>query len=103
MTSIANASEDYNFTNKETNMVSLKVGRVQEIGYDTKKKTVVLILGAGRVCQPAVELLASIGSKSSRKGLNSCIADFEERNCVEVIVASLYQKDAEEVYFFLFS
>ncbi|KAM7513485.1 hypothetical protein LguiA_003068 [Lonicera macranthoides] len=97
LTSIANASEDYNFTKKETNMVSLKVGRVQEIGYDTKKKTMVLILGAGRVCQPAVELLASIGSKSLRKGLNSYIADFEERNCVEVIVASLYQKDAEEI------
>lgn len=83
---------------KENN-ISLKIGEFQETimdeKYDAKK---VLILGAGRVCRPAVELLASIGNISSRQWLKSSItADFDEQNCVQVIVGSLYLKDAEEV------
>lgn len=80
----------------------LKVGKFHEndieSGYDMKKKNVVLILGAGRVCRPAAEFLTSIGSVASQQVLKSCMEDdFEEQNCVEVIVASLYLKDAEEV------
>uniref|UniRef100_A0A5B7CDN9 Putative alpha-aminoadipic semialdehyde synthase isoform X2 n=1 Tax=Davidia involucrata TaxID=16924 RepID=A0A5B7CDN9_DAVIN len=101
LTSIANPSENNRYPNQNTNMISLKVGKVQESdikkGYDAKRKTAVLILGAGRVCQPAAELLASIGSISSRQWLKSCVvADFEEQNDIQVIVASLYLKDAEE-------
>ena len=44
------------------NSFALKVGKVKdscvELGYGSKRRNVVLILGAGRVCQPAVELLA---------------------------------------------
>lgn len=58
----------------------------------------VLVLGAGRVCRPAVEFLASIGSGTSRLRLETFIpGDFEEKNDVQVIVASLYLRDAEEV------
>lgn len=70
-----------------------------------KRKAGVLILGAGRVCQPAAELLASVGSASSRQWRKTCTDDgLEEMNDVHVIVASLYLKDAEEVRrtFFLF-
>ncbi|KAK9274571.1 hypothetical protein L1049_021820 [Liquidambar formosana] len=102
LTSIANASENQGFQNKETNKISLKLGKVQESGtekvYDTKKKTAVLIIGAGRVCGPAAELLASTGSISSRQWLKTCLeADFEEQNDVQVIVASLFLKDAQEI------
>lgn len=84
------------------NKIFLKVGKLQETGvkkeFDTKKRTSVLILGAGRVCQPAAELLASIGSSSSRQWYKACLeTDFEEQHDVHVIVASLYLKDAEEV------
>lgn len=84
------------------NKIFLKVGKLQETGvkkeFDTKKRTSVLILGAGRVCQPAAELLASIGSSSSRQWYKACLeTDFEEQHDVRVIVASLYLKDAEEV------
>ncbi|KAK4370156.1 hypothetical protein RND71_009631 [Anisodus tanguticus] len=98
LTSLANSSNSLGSQDKENN-ISLKVGEFQETIMDDKcdaKK--VLILGAGRVCRPAAELLASIGSMPSRQGLKSSItADFEEQNCVQVIVASLYLKDAEEV------
>ena len=84
------------------NKISLKVGKLQETGvkmeFDTKKRKSVLILGAGRVCQPAAELLASIGSSSSRQWYKTCLqTDSEEQNDVHVIVASLYLKDADEV------
>lgn len=74
---------------------SLVVGKVESNGIvdklSAKKKTSVLILGAGRVCQPAVQLLAS----GSCKWLES---DPEGVNGVEVIVGSLFLKEAEEVY-----
>ncbi|KAA8534721.1 hypothetical protein F0562_029837 [Nyssa sinensis] len=102
LTSIANPSENNGYLNQKTNMISLKVGKVEESdikkGCDAKSKTVVLILGAGRVCQPAAELLASIGSISSRQWLKTyVVADFEEQNDIQVLVASLYLKDAEEI------
>lgn len=72
---------------------------------DTEKKASVLILGAGRVCRPAAEFLTSIGSDSPQEWLKSFrIGDLEEQTCVQVIVASLFLKDAEEVrlkYIFL--
>lgn len=102
LNSIAKTSAN-NELDKGKNMISLKVGKLQENGVeknnDEKKKKLVLILGAGRVCRPAAELLASIGALSSQHTLKSCIEpEFEEQNCVEVIVASLYLKDAAEVY-----
>lgn len=103
LTSIANTSEAHEFVNNNTNMVSLKFGTIQNgnitQGYKTKESEV-LILGAGRVCQPAAELLASIGRTTSPHWLKSCMTstEFDEQNCVHVIVASLYLKDAEEVH-----
>ncbi|KAK6236637.1 Saccharopine dehydrogenase [Theobroma cacao] len=102
LTSIANPSENHGIVSQEMNKIFLKVGKLQETGvkkeFDTKKRTSVLILGAGRVCQPAAELLASIGSSSSRQWYKACLeTDFEEQHDVHVIVASLYLKDAEEI------
>ncbi|XP_024028450.1 alpha-aminoadipic semialdehyde synthase isoform X1 [Morus notabilis] len=102
LTSIANPDVRGRLLTKETNKFSLIVGKVQENSTktenDMKRKAGVLILGAGRVCQPAAELLASIGSASSRQWYKPCPKDgFEELNDVHVIVASLYLKDAEEI------
>ncbi|KAL4564291.1 hypothetical protein LXL04_028351 [Taraxacum kok-saghyz] len=97
----ANSKEGHkSLSNEKTNMYSMKVGQVKDscvkLGYRSKKKSTVLVLGAGRVCQPTVELLASIGSDSSPDRIRSCgVSEFEEQNCVEVIVASLFLKDAE--------
>ncbi|OMO67078.1 Saccharopine dehydrogenase / Homospermidine synthase [Corchorus capsularis] len=104
LTSLANPSENNGrIPSQEMNKISLTVGKLQETGVKketdtTKKKKGVLILGAGRVCQPAAELLASIGSSSSQQWYKTCLdTDFEEQNDVHVIVASLYLKDAEEI------
>ncbi|XP_052198511.1 alpha-aminoadipic semialdehyde synthase isoform X2 [Diospyros lotus] len=102
LTSIANPSQFQGLLNKEKNMLSIKVGKIHKgdfgKGDNTKKKSVVLILGAGRVCRPAAEFLASIGSISSQQFLKTCTEDeFEEPNDVQVIVASLYLRDAEEI------
>ncbi|WOG94156.1 hypothetical protein DCAR_0313449 [Daucus carota subsp. sativus] len=101
LTSIANPSEDDEVVTKNTNMVSLKFGSFQNGDVklsDNGGKSAVLILGAGRVCQPATELLATIGSTTSHQWLKSCItSDYCEKNHVHVIVASLYMKDAEEI------
>ncbi|OMO86412.1 Saccharopine dehydrogenase / Homospermidine synthase [Corchorus olitorius] len=104
LTSLANPSENNGrIPSQEMNKISLTVGKLQETGVKketdtTKKKKAVLILGAGRVCQPAAELLASIGSSSSQQWYKTCLeTDFEEQNDVHVIVASLYLKDAEEI------
>ncbi|XP_037452533.1 alpha-aminoadipic semialdehyde synthase-like isoform X1 [Triticum dicoccoides] len=79
LTSIANAHRgDPNATE-----ISLKIGRVSECGIDGSMDKVgpkVLILGAGRVCRPAAEFLTS----------------YQNIDQVHVVVASLYQKDAEE-------
>lgn len=101
LTSIAKPKEGHGIPNGKTNMFALKVGEVKDsfvkLGYGSKKNTV-LVLGAGRVCQPAVELLASIGSDSSPEWLKSCrIGEFGEQNSIQVIVASLFLKDAEEI------
>ncbi|KAL5853659.1 hypothetical protein ACOSQ3_008777 [Xanthoceras sorbifolium] len=101
LTSLANPSEN-DGQSKENNRISLKVGKIQENdiknGSDTKTKSAVLIIGAGRVCRPAAELLASIGSTSSGQWLRTCLeTDIEEQNGVQVLVASLYLKDAEEI------
>lgn len=109
MTSIANTSgEAHEFINDNTNMVSLKFGAVQngDITQEIKtKRSEVLILGAGRVCRPAADFLASIGKNTSQRWLKSCMTsdrtEFDEQNRVHVTVASLYLKDAEEVYFCL--
>ncbi|KAK4342775.1 hypothetical protein RND71_038591 [Anisodus tanguticus] len=69
LTSLDNSSNSLGSQDKENN-ISLKVGEFQKTIMDDKcdaKK--VLILGDGRVCRPAAELLASIGSKPSRQGL----------------------------------
>lgn len=80
----------------------MRLGKVQESslrnGPEPKKKAAVLILGAGRVCQPAAEMLSSIGSFSSSQWYKTLVEDdYEEQTDVEVIVGSLYLKDAEQV------
>lgn len=108
LTSLANPNESKEFKGRKKNTISLKVGRFKdtvEMEADTEKKASVLILGAGRVCRPAAEFLTSIGSDSPQEWLKSFrIGDLEEQTCVQVIVASLFLKDAEEVrlkYIFL--
>lgn len=102
LTSLANSDENYGILNKEANKISLTVGKVQENDikeYDIKGKTTVLIIGAGHVCRPAAELLSSVGSISSREWYKpGSDTDVEDQNAVQVIVASLYLKDAEQVY-----
>ncbi|KAF3439754.1 hypothetical protein FNV43_RR18032 [Rhamnella rubrinervis] len=102
LTSIAMPDGNIRSSNKETNNFSLRIGKVKENDtkkeHDIKRKPGVLILGAGRVCQPAAELLASIGSNSSCQWYKTFIQDeLEEQNGVHVIVASLYLQDAEEI------
>ena len=80
LTSIANAHRG----DPNAAEISLKIGRVSECGIDGSMDKVgpkVLILGAGRVCRPAAEFLTS----------------YQNIDQVHVVVASLYQKDAEEV------
>ncbi|XP_030488694.2 alpha-aminoadipic semialdehyde synthase [Cannabis sativa] len=102
LTSIAKPNENNGFLDNQTNKLSLIIGKVQEMETEkenrtTERKTGVLILGAGRVCQPAAKLLASIGSTSSPQWYKTFLQDdSEELNDVHVIVASLYLKDAEE-------
>ncbi|KAJ0091290.1 hypothetical protein Patl1_13709 [Pistacia atlantica] len=50
-----------------------------------------------RVCQPAAELLASVGSISSRQWLKTCMENDFEGHCIQVLVGSLFRKDAEEI------
>ncbi|KAK3213308.1 hypothetical protein Dsin_018014 [Dipteronia sinensis] len=100
LTSLANPNENDGQSNG--NRISLKVGKIQESDIkkepDTKTNSAVLIIGAGRVCRPAAELIASIGSTSSGQWLKTCLeTDLEEQNGVKVLVASLYLKDAEEI------
>uniref|UniRef100_A0A453PTS3 Saccharopine dehydrogenase NADP binding domain-containing protein n=2 Tax=Aegilops tauschii subsp. strangulata TaxID=200361 RepID=A0A453PTS3_AEGTS len=79
LTSIANAHRG----DPNAAEISLKIGRVSECGIDDSMDKVgpkVLILGAGRVCRPAAEFLTS----------------YQNIDQVHVVVASLYQKDAEE-------
>lgn len=102
LSAIANPNENSGFSNQETNKISLKVGKVQETGIrkgqDIEGKTMVLILGAGRVCQPAAELLASIGKFSYNQQYKAGLEDDSiEQNDVQVIVGSLYLKEAEEI------
>lgn len=100
LTSLANPNENYDLK-QEKNKISLRIGKVQECPMrenGAKRKVGVLIIGAGRVCQPAAEMLASISQMSSQKWCEACLEDdFEEKNDVQVTVASLFLKDAEEV------
>jgi alpha-aminoadipic semialdehyde synthase len=93
LTSLANAHGGDHDARKETEL-ALKIGKVNECGTgDTvdKEGPKVLILGAGRVCRPAAQFLASYP--------NICSYGVDDNNTdqIHVIVASLYQKDAEEV------
>ena len=91
LTSVANAHRGDPNATTET---EIKIGKVSECGTgDTMDKVgpKVLILGAGRVCRPAAEFLASY------KNIDSDGANDYKTDQVHVIVASLYQKDAEEV------
>lgn len=100
LTSLANPSYN-NVDLSNEKLLSLKVGDFkEEVGgteNEMKKRAVVLIIGAGRVCRPAAEFLASVGINPSKSSLkmfeNIDIGDIKE---FEVVVASLYKKDAEE-------
>ncbi|CAM0943629.1 unnamed protein product [Alopecurus aequalis] len=86
LTSVANAHRgDPN--------AEIKIGKVSECGTGDIMDKVgpkVLILGAGRVCRPAAEFLASY------KNIDGDGANDDKIDQVHVIVASLYKKDAEE-------
>ncbi|CAE6162342.1 unnamed protein product [Arabidopsis arenosa] len=102
LTRLANPNEDYISPRREANKISLKIGKVQQENEvkekpEMTKKSGVLILGAGRVCRPAAELLASVRTISSQQWYKTYFgADSEEQTDVHVIVASLYLKDAKE-------
>ncbi|KAL5207069.1 hypothetical protein ABZP36_031504 [Zizania latifolia] len=73
--------------------LSLKIGKVNECGTDdsmVEGGSMVLILGAGRVCRPAAEFLTSYSNFISSSDNN------RDTDQIHVIVASLYKKDAEE-------
>nr|XP_012573376.1 alpha-aminoadipic semialdehyde synthase isoform X2 [Cicer arietinum] len=95
LTSLANPTGNNRFSNQNSKL-SLKLGKVQDNGMekepDSKKKAAVLILGAGRVCQPAAEMLSSFGRHKTLLE-----EDFEDQIDVDVIVGSLYLKDAEQI------
>ncbi|KAG9144913.1 hypothetical protein Leryth_024026 [Lithospermum erythrorhizon] len=100
LTSLASLRES-DGVQSPNNTISFRFGEFRkstiESENEQKNKNGVLILGAGRVCRPAVELLTSIGNSSSEKWLRSSMtAEFNAENSVQVIVASLYLKDAEE-------
>ncbi|PKU73836.1 Alpha-aminoadipic semialdehyde synthase [Dendrobium catenatum] len=100
LTLLANPShKDDGAFNKDKEL-SLKVSKVSESIVNERngsiKRPAVLILGAGRVCQPAAELLASAGDLYSNSLKIFEGVDAQECEEFEVIVASLYQKDAEE-------
>lgn len=99
--SIAHPSENQGSLS-EGSKVSLTLGRLQEREekkkiYDMNTKKV-LIIGAGRVCQPAAEMLALIGSISSRQWYKKYLeSDSDDQIDVHVFVGSLYLKDAKEI------
>lgn len=100
LTLLANPShKDDGAFNKDKEL-SLKVSKVSESIVSERngyiKRPAVLILGAGRVCQPAAELLASAGDLYSNSFNIFGSTDVQENKEFEVVVASLYQKDAEE-------
>ena len=102
LTSLAKPTENHVFLNSDSSKISLKLGKDHESEtkkeFDPKNKAAVLILGAGRVCQPAAEMLSSVGKYSSSQWYKISLQDdFEEQTDVEVIVGSLYLKDAEQV------
>lgn len=100
LTSIANPSKD-GVVNKEKEL-SLKIGKISEreveVRSGIRNMPAVLILGAGRVCRPAAEFLASGGSISCSNSFKTCQDINVEIEGFQVIVASLYLKDAEEVW-----
>lgn len=102
LTSLASKSERQGIVENQPNKISLTVAKIHENGLEcgdeTRKKSTVLILGAGRVCQPAAEFLVSIKSLSSGPLFEKCMdVNFNVEDDIQVIVASLYLKDAEEV------
>lgn len=93
LTSLANEHGGDHDAGKEAEL-ALKIGKVSECEANDivdKGGPKVLILGAGRVCRPAAEFLASYP--------NICThgVDGHDADQIHVIVASLYLKDAEEV------
>lgn len=104
LTRLANPDKDYKSPRRETNKISLKLGKVQQENVVkekpeeeemTRKSSAVLIVGAGRVCRPAAEFLASVRTISSQQWYKTYLGT--EQTDVRVILASLYLKDAKEV------
>ncbi|KOM33324.1 hypothetical protein LR48_Vigan01g288000 [Vigna angularis] len=102
LTAIAKRTENDRFSNQDSSKISLTLGKVEENGtvkeLGSKRKAEVLILGAGRVCQPAAVMLSSFGRPSSSEWYKTLLEDdFECQTEVEVTVGSLYLKDAEQI------
>lgn len=103
LTAIAKRTENDRFSNQDSSKISLTLGKIEENGtvkeLGSKRKAAVLILGAGRVCQPAAVMLSSFGRPSSSEWNKALLEDdFECQTDVEVIVGSLYLKEAEQVF-----
>ncbi|AQK56087.1 Lysine-ketoglutarate reductase/saccharopine dehydrogenase1 [Zea mays] len=92
LTSLANEHGGDHDAGQEIEL-ALKIGKVNEYETDVtidKGGPKILILGAGRVCRPAAEFLASYPD------ICTYGVDDHDADQIHVIVASLYQKDAEE-------
>ncbi|CAL1408934.1 unnamed protein product [Linum trigynum] len=100
LNSLANHDKHQGHFGKQENNISVKVSKIQENDMkkecDGKRKASVLLIGAGRVCRPAVEFLASVGSDAASEWYEACL-DVDEQKDIEVIVASLFVKDAQEI------
>ncbi|KAJ0981012.1 hypothetical protein J5N97_009267 [Dioscorea zingiberensis] len=95
LSSVAHSSSKVGHPRKEKEL-SLKVGKMVEVKDCLIQRPAILILGAGRICRPAVEFLASVGKRSSLFLKECQVSEFEEIEEFQVLVASLYLKDAEE-------
>lgn len=77
--------------------INLSSRRNREMKVTPDQKSAVLILGAGRVSQPAVEFLALNGSNFSESPNSGNTKTSRAVNGVQVIVASLYLNEAQKV------
>ncbi|XP_049934665.1 alpha-aminoadipic semialdehyde synthase isoform X2 [Nymphaea colorata] len=77
---------------------SLKVGKVDAnsaVKDHTGNRSAVLILGAGRVCQPAAAFLSSSGTSETTCDV-SFVSEVEGLRRIHVIVASVHLSDAQK-------
>lgn len=96
LAAVANSDNDCGNRGLEKE-INLSSRRNREMKVTPDQKSAVLILGAGRVSQPAVEFLALNGSNFSESPISGNTKTSRAVNGVQVIVASLYLNEAQKV------